>query len=230
MLGFALIVVLVSLFVLNERIRKTGDSGDAMIATVNGEPVQTGEFMLLVSRFRSKTYQYFQQRYAATATSQFWSTRFGDEMPSEYIKNLALQEAVRIKAQQLWAKQYGVIEDAGYSAFLEKLQQENDRRKQSAAAGLPIYGPKQYAADGYYDYLLSNMVIKLKEKLQAGELAPTEQQLHNYALLHSNKMYQKDEDAFPDWMEEAYQKKLDELVKQAKVEVRQNTYKRIKVM
>lgn len=229
-LGLAVLLVLAALCVWAARgPGREAPRPPGMIASVNGEPVAAEEFRLLMDRFRSETLYYFQSRYSAPVTAGFWSTRFGSEAPMEHIKALALQEAVRLKVQQIWAKEYGLLEDTGFSAFREQWRKENERRKQALADGAPVYGPQQYSVDGYYDYIMSNLALRLRERLHADGLSPDAEELRQYASDHRNRQYQRADEALPDWLEEAYEKKVEEAAQAAIVIVSKEVYDGIAV-
>jgi len=135
------------------------------VVRINGTPVAKGEFLILLSQQRAAVFNYFRDKYGTQDHPTFWTTSYGGEIPAEKAKELALKEIVRIKTQQQLAQQHGILVDTSYAAFSSKLQQENQRRKQMVDQGQVIYGPIQYDEAGYYDYLISNMIIDLKEQL-----------------------------------------------------------------
>ncbi|MNG35315.1 hypothetical protein D3C84_1220210 [compost metagenome] len=69
------------------------------------------------------------------------------------------------RVQQQLAQSNGLEVSADYGQFLQRLREENERRKALLQTGSPIYGPTQYSEWSFYDYIHSNLVIKLKEKL-----------------------------------------------------------------
>jgi hypothetical protein len=77
----------------------------------------------------------------------------------------ALAEAVRAKIQQIEATRLGLLDDPSYAAFLKRLERENARRARVKAANGVIYGPVHYQPETYYDHELSNLILRLRERL-----------------------------------------------------------------
>ncbi len=148
-----------------------GLSDSDVVFSVNGEPVQAGEFMLLLKNEHvAGTYNYFKARYGAEDQKDFWTQRFGKEIPVEYARSQTLNEARRIKLQQLLMDKYGIQSDISYAGFLQALKKENASRKDAVAKGKAIYGPQEYDEIGYYRYVLSNNIEKLKRKIEETEI------------------------------------------------------------
>jgi hypothetical protein len=59
------------------------------------------------------------------------------------------------KVEQQMLKENAVIEDISYSAFCKTVEKENEARKKALVAGEKIFGPKEYDARIYYDYIYS---------------------------------------------------------------------------
>ncbi|MBW5445710.1 hypothetical protein GE107_06475 [Cohnella sp. CFH 77786] len=140
-----------------------GNPGERVIAYVNQEPIEVREFALFLDRAKANVFSYFHRKYGAEDSPSFWTSNFAGEVPLELAKRAAMEELAAVKVQQLMAREYGVLEDIGYGAFLENLSRENERRKQAARNGQAIYGPLQYDESGYYRYVYSNAVIELKK-------------------------------------------------------------------
>ncbi|WP_141505496.1 hypothetical protein [Paenibacillus luteus] len=139
---------------------------DEIVAKVNGEPIRLGELALLMARKRSETIRYFFDTYQAEDSAEYWTTDYEGERPIDWLKAAALEEAVRIKVQQIIAKDEGIVERIDYTAFREDWQKENERRLKAAEKKELLYGPLQYEENTYYDYLFSNMVLQYKEMLR----------------------------------------------------------------
>jgi len=81
------------------------------------------------------------------------------------LKEKVMDTVVRIKIQQICAKEYGIVSDVSYQGFLKNLDNENKRRSLARNNNEVIYGPVQYSERVYYNYLLSNMENHLKRVL-----------------------------------------------------------------
>jgi hypothetical protein len=137
-------------------------ASEDVIAFVNSEPIAIAEFMHAVRAERGHVTNYFQKKYGALIGRDSWHRQFGSEQPADVLKKRALDAAVRIKIEQMLMRDRGWLRDVSYSAFLADFARENLRRRTTS---LPIAGPQQYGEDAYFEYLVSNGVIKLKEQL-----------------------------------------------------------------
>lgn len=148
-----------------------------IIASVNGEPIVRDEFKLFMDLRRANVFTYFQQTHKATYQPEFWDSSYGGEVPIRMLREDVLNELVRIKVQQLWARELGLAKDVSYAQFLKALAAENERRRIALRNREPIYGPQQYDIRGYYDYLFSNLVVALRDRMAHAGPAPAHEQL-----------------------------------------------------
>lgn len=150
-----------------------------VIASVNGENITGEEFRLFINQNRAMTFNYFVNKYKADLSRrEFWSTQFGDENPTEYIKDTALQSSIMVKLQQVVAREKGIVSYIDYSDFKDRLVQENARRKYDKENSGIIYGPVKYTTKMYYNYLFSQMLIALKRKMAQHEFKISDMELN----------------------------------------------------
>lgn len=147
------------------------------VGTINGEPISAKLFYTTLIAQRSHVYSYFHNRYGVDDSDNFWTTNYGGEVPIEIARKNALREITAIMAQQIYAKNAGLVKDISYDSFLIDLKNENARRKDAVRQNKVIYGPVEYSEDNYYNYLFDNLVIKLKSKLEDTELAVSDNEL-----------------------------------------------------
>jgi len=168
-----------------------GQSLTMWVAKINGEPISVREFERRVLRNRAAAATYFAQKHQAQDSAEFWTTSFDGEVPSQWVRKKALEECVKIKIEQILARDKGLLQDIGYAAFLQKLDRENERRRKALAAGEPIYGPQQYGEDEFFTYVHNNMLIELKRRLGQHELLPTEEELQVRYQADKDKLYDR---------------------------------------
>jgi len=137
---------------------------EEIVATVDNEPIRYGELLLLMNRKRSEAIRYFYDRYQAEDHGDYWTTDYGGEKPIEWLKAAALEDVIQIKVQHMMAKDEGIIEHIDYIDFRNDWLAENKRREQAHKTKELIYGPRQYEEIVYYEYVLSNIVLKMKDK------------------------------------------------------------------
>lgn len=63
---------------------------------------------------------------------------------------------IAIRAEQILLKDNHIISSYDYEDFVESLDNENSSRQKLIASGQPVYGPEQYDARVYFDYIYSN--------------------------------------------------------------------------
>lgn len=147
------------------------------VASVDGEPISVAEFRQSVLKNRAMVASHFNREFGAQDSRDFWTTSFNGEIPLEKLKKTSLDQCIRRKVEQMVCREHGLVSDITYAAFEKRLEAENARRKQAVATGQVIYGPVQYSPTVYYDYLVSNMVLHLKQKLAQGQFHLSENQL-----------------------------------------------------
>ena len=167
-------------------------SKEQYVAYVNGEGLAVTMFKQYLAKNKAQVYSQFSQKYPILNPSGFWQTTFGNnEIPAEVLKKKALDESVNILVQQILAKKEGLLEDISYSGFLEKLETTNEYRKQSVTNKKIIYGPAEYTEVAYFDYLLSLVVIELKDRLALNEFNVTENKLKEFYENNRLELYRK---------------------------------------
>lgn len=140
----------------------TASAEATTVAYVNDAPIDEREFQLFLNDAKAQTADYFKKTYNADVSPSFWTTSFQGEVPIENAKQLALARMKEIKVQQMLAQQYGLVNDFSYSTFRDNWLKENARREQAIKKNQVIYGPKQYDERGYYTYIFSNLILKVK--------------------------------------------------------------------
>ena len=160
----------------------------SLVAKVNGEPVCVREFRLKLDTKSIEVFEYYKKKYGIENSREFWFSVYDGEVPAEVAKKQAFDEIVRIKVQQILAKEKGIIKSADYKEFLNELKKENKTRKDASKGNKVIYGPDTYGEIGYFNYFYDNIVGELKKKLSQKELLIPEQELvESYELLKNTQ-------------------------------------------
>ena len=165
---------------------------NSYVATVNGESISVKEFRQMIDKGKASIYKYFKDKFGVDGSGNFWNSSYGGESPVDRVKKEAMDEGARIKVQQILARQKGAVDDISYSAFLKKLDKENKRREEAVKKREVIFGPVHYNPQDYFDYLFSNMLISLKEKLAGTEIKFTKDGLKNYYESVKENLYKKE--------------------------------------
>jgi hypothetical protein len=163
---------------------------DYNMATVNGVQIHVNEFLKAIQANKVQVTDYFHNKYNAQQSASFWSTSYEGEIPLEVIKKKALEDCVSIKIQQMIAKEQGVMSDISYKGFMKNLKTENHRRQRAIKNNEVIFGPVQYTEDAYFEYVMSNGVLEVKNKLMENDWKPDEQQLKQFYETKKSILYQ----------------------------------------
>jgi hypothetical protein len=155
-----------------------------VVGSVRGYDIYAGELRDQMRRERAAAIAHFEEKYGAAVDKNFWDTEYDGITPMEYLRNSALESVERYKIQMSLAVDYGLKKksELSYEAFEKALQAENIDRSNKVAASQPIYGPQVYTKDTYYEYTLSNLIIKLKDSMSVeGEpLYASDKELKKY--------------------------------------------------
>ncbi|MDT3428448.1 hypothetical protein J2Z22_004040 [Paenibacillus forsythiae] len=137
----------------------------AAVAWVNGEPVAYGEFQARMLELRGEAVAEAAKEGADPAGKSFWTSGIGGQTPLGLLKEKTLDLLVRVKVQQIAAREAGIAEAIGYEAFLSRLAAENRTRSSRLRRGEPVYGPRQYSERAYFRYTLANLELALRHRL-----------------------------------------------------------------
>lgn len=147
------------------------------IATVNGEPVYVREYKMRLKSNSSETLEFIDENNVIKNESDFSNSSLISKIPDEVVRQNALKDIVRIKVQQILAKEKGIIKSANYRDFLKDLEKENEKRNDALKNNKVIYGPDNYGEIEYYSYTFDNMVKGLKNKLKESEFLVSESEI-----------------------------------------------------
>ena len=182
------ILFLLFAFAISNADAQTTMPDTAVMATIEGEPVIFREFMQQASQNRSQVIRYFRITYGLEYSNDFWHKTIDGKSPSIVLKEKTLDTLVKIKVQQIAAKTLGIMTDISYAGFLLKLEKENIKRLEAKSRNEVIYGPVQYTEDVYFNYLFTNMVNQVKNKLEQNVFKINESQL--------KAIYERDKDIY----------------------------------
>jgi|GEM_PF-6935572 len=145
---------------------------DAAVALVNGDAVTLKEFKARMPRLRGEIMTYCQQTYGLDPNEPtFWSASCGGKSSLERLKEATLRLLEEDRIRERAAVKAGLHAAIGYDAFLQAWQTENRDRARRVAAGQVIFGPREFSESAYYQYVVANTVLALKQWLleQKGE-------------------------------------------------------------
>ena len=135
----------------------SGMTGKARLhLRINGTEISEEEYLQAVKAVRYDVAAYFAGTYGAKEEDSFWSEEYGGEIPCEKLAEEAVERLKYIHAVYGLAEEKGYIDDAGYDALVERLEDENASRKEKIEAGEPVYGLSEYTLDLFMEYEVSS--------------------------------------------------------------------------
>ena len=123
---------------------------------INGSEISEEEYLQAVKAVRYDVAAYFAGTYGALEEGSFWSEEYGGEIPCEKLADEAVERLKYIHAVYGLAEEKGYIDDAGYDALVERLEDENASRKEKIEAREPVYGLSEYTLDLFMEYEVSS--------------------------------------------------------------------------
>ena len=194
------------------------------VASVNDYPVTTSELKYWMMLQRAEVYNYYYTEYGINDSDTFWVQKINNESPLEKLKDLAFEKAVRCKIQQILAFEKDLVEEINFDRIISGMKEENKRRKQKVENSGVIYGQIEFTERTYFAHEFDKMILKLKPELLKEELIPTEEDLKSmvsnadFSLEDNYGFYQMQ------YVEENYEKYIDELIKNADIEINKNKW------
>lgn len=147
-------------------------SEDPTVLTVNGERVSTDEYKVVMRRKTPLVTSHFKQTRDLDDHPGYWSPASGPDGPLARLRELTLEELVRIKVYQAEARARGLMKNIDFASFRDAFEKENARRLAARARNEVIYGPPRYRPEIYYFILFGDVSYKLEHAI-AKELEPT---------------------------------------------------------
>lgn len=179
MIGVSLSILLFIALIIGVFMSFGKSLDDQVLILVNDYPITYKEYEKVLLENRAIVQSYFNNTYEAEYDRDFWISNYDGETPLEVLKDVTLQQLIYRKIEQIAALNYGIADEISYESFLEELDTENMRRKEGIEEGRIIYGPVEFTLEEYYSYVQRDLIVKLKEKMEADmELADSQLILH----------------------------------------------------
>ena len=108
----------------------------------------------------------------------------------------------------------GLIDFRNMAEFRKSLEKENERRRAAIESGQAVFGLMQYGAFDYLDYIVSNLMLRLPERLEEnGTLSVKEDDIRQFYELHKEKRYRYPARATLEMLElEPWRENLDKIL------------------
>lgn len=162
-----------------------------ILATIEGEPLYTEEFQLLMLQYRGEASQYFYETYGAEFGPNFWTTPFGGTTPLEYLKQLAWKQALANKIMQIRAKREHIADDIDFYHLMKQWSSEMERRDQTRESGGLLFGPSDFTLPEFCRYLENGWSSELYKKY-VEEFTPTTDEIQSFYEENRESLYRLD--------------------------------------
>lgn len=197
-------------------------SGDRkIVGYVNGEPVTKDEFTFFAQRNRHKVISKFRNEYKLNYHTGFWQDKSKGKTPGELLKEMTIESIVSSKVQYQLAKQYGIINDISFQSIRQYMESENKQRREALQKNIVLYGPEQYSLESYYEYLTSNMIIKLKDYMLKNDIIMVDfsqgVQRENNSTMHDDDKYYSKVHVANTQINHQYDEIIKQIIEKAKV-------------
>lgn len=120
--------------------------------TIDQTAIDQEEYTLMMNKNVSTITSYFAQTYEAKVDQDFWGQQYGDESPLTMLCEQTIEDIKENRAIYELAKASGFIDDDSFSAFIERKDAENKKRKEMKDAGKPVYGLSEYSDELFLEY------------------------------------------------------------------------------
>lgn len=140
------------------------------LASVDGNKIYADEMKYYILKERASVIQKFSQNGADVSDKEFWNKPHEGLIPAESLAERAFESLRRDKALFSESAKRGLSEKLDFEKINENMQAENKARADALKEGSPVYGVSEYTIETYFDYLKSNLEIKLREQLAAEKL------------------------------------------------------------
>ncbi len=184
-LGYILIVIALLFLVITQHKKATRQdihfkASDSTVLAIDDIRVNKEEYLLHLKREIAMTYNYFYQNYGIENSPTFWVTPINNIKPIDFIKKQTNKKVIESKTIHALAKKYNVIEEFDFNEFKLQWKEYNRSRKETHDKGGVVYGSIYTNMSGYYNYLLSNLEIRVKEKLKKNKFTANEETLSEF--------------------------------------------------
>ncbi len=180
--------------------------------TVNGEKIIVDEYEYFYKSVRSQIIAEYADKYATTDFSNFWETEFNGKTPAQELETRTIEKCVRAKIELNLCKENGIYDDVSFEGLKLKAQQFNAENENKSG----VVGLKSIDLDTFYTYYIDIGVMELKNKLEAEELKPDEDEIQYQTdnMTPETKAQLSDAEIYNSAFDKAVNEKYEKLIAQ----------------
>jgi len=153
---------------------------DVAIIAINGKKVHKQEYLLHLKKEIAMTYNHFYLKYGVNNHPDFWTTVYGNTTPIDYLKNRTDKNVANSKIIHALAIENHVISNFEFNKFVKQWKDYNKKRKAQHASGEAVFGQVNTSISDYYFYLLSNLNIRVSDKIKKEKFSANSSTLKKY--------------------------------------------------
>lgn len=161
------------------------------VLKINGTDIGIEEYCLVMGTLRSETVLYYSEKYGETDFGDlFWDKSYakGEKTPAQHLKMLTNEKLTENHIILDWAVQSGLIKDSTFNYVKSDMERENAERAQKVQSGQAVYGVAQFTTQQYYDYLVSNCSVDLRNLV---EKKLTDNEIEDFYEKNKDELYRQ---------------------------------------
>lgn len=183
-------VLLVGMLLVGMEIKKQ----DAYLK-VNESYIGGDEIAFVTSSIKSKVVSEIQGRYGIAYDEDFWNTDLGGTTASTLLEQEVMRCIVRNTITEALLEEAEILQYHSFEEFNNLFRQVNVEREQAVAKGEVIYGPVVYSQFDYYNYMMANNLIALRDYyIQTNKIQVTDAQLKAYEASNPTLIHREPDD------------------------------------
>jgi hypothetical protein len=210
-----------------------GAADAVTVATVDDEEVSAAELRHWMLLERAAVARYFFREHGVRDAGDLWRREFGGESPAKMLRERALREIVRIKVQQLLAREKGIVDTANFLEIMEARAEVNRTRRERIERGGVVYGPPAFTPRVYFDHVFDRMVEDLKAHLSETDFKLSDAELMDRFRdqgLEGVRVFEQVRGALQmQYVDETYDRWVERRVETAVVRIHDNVFDRVAV-
>lgn len=181
---FLLVTLIVVLTFFISACKKSGEVIETKTVEYSKE-----EYELIMSSLKNEAILYYSKNYNETDFSDsFWDKKYKEteKTPKEYLNEITYEKIKENHAILSMAKKEKIIPDDNYEYICKSFKENTSQNKEGSSE--TSYGVTSFSLMEYYDYIISNCSVNLRNKI-AENL--TDEEIQNYYDENKDEMFLK---------------------------------------
>jgi hypothetical protein len=160
---------------------------------IDGHEIKWEQYLFHLKKNIAFTYNHFYLNFGLENSNKFWETTIDGITPLDYIKTKTENQLMETRAILKLAKENNIINHFNFENFKILWHDYNKSRTQKNSNGQIIYGAITIDMFSYHNYLISNIKLRLKEKLAKTQFKIEGKLLKEYYEIIKSKQFSYNE-------------------------------------